>query len=107
MRERWPPTTGRPPAKADDRLTEEEKFTGTGAAPPQHNGDKELETIETMMRTAIEALSPDAEEIGQRLARAQNEDEAPTDRPLGLRLVLVVVILVFLILAADLLLAGV
>jgi hypothetical protein len=70
----------------------------------KHAPHEDLETVETMLRTSIEALSPDVEEIRQELARKKSG--ALRGQPLSFPLVVAAVILVFLIFALDLILTG-
>lgn len=83
---------------------------GLDASPPSnaesHDDLENLAQSEIMLRTAIESLSPDADEIQARLDREKNGDASAASRQLGFRLAVVVAVLVFLILALDLLLAG-
>lgn len=80
------------------------------ASPPSSTAAQdELENLaqsEIMLRTAIEALSPDADEIHRRLDRDKTGEASATGRNLSFRLVVAVVILVFMILALDLILTG-
>ena len=75
--------------------------------PASPDGAGELEEVENMLQTAIQAISPDPDEISERLARAKNADATEANRQIRFGLILTVVALVFLILAFDLLLAGV
>ncbi len=65
-----------------------------------------LAQSERMLRAAMEALSPDMDEIRNHLANEAPKDAAGVGRYLDFRLVVAVVVLVFLILGLDLLLAG-
>ncbi len=84
----------------------------------RHHGQPSRSTVDTgdqlahlaeserMLRTAIEALSPDKDEILESLSGEERRRTADLRPPWDFRLVLVVVVLLFLILALDLLLAG-
>lgn len=73
---------------------------------PQADRDPaDLEAAQTVLRNAIEALSPDAATIHQNLVDGHKQ-ETPASRRLSFGLVVIVAALVFLILALDLLLTG-
>ena len=65
-----------------------------------------LAQSELMLRTAIEALSPDKDEILEGLSGAEGRTAEDGRPPLNFGLILVAVVLLFLILALDLLMAG-
>lgn len=73
---------------------------------PQATRDPaDLEAAQLVLRTAIEALSPDAATIHQKLVKGQTQG-TPAGRRLSFGLVVVAAVMVFLILALDLLLTG-
>ncbi len=65
-----------------------------------------LAQSELMLRTVIEALSPDKDEILEGLSGKEGQTTGDVRPPMNFRLVLAVVVLLFLILAIDLLMAG-
>ena len=103
---RFPPNAASPAPEADKGLAAAPRAAGNPTTLLRRDDTGELEEAETMLRTAIQAMSPDADEINESLARAQHMDTAETKRPVNTGLVLAVVALVVLILALDLLLAG-
>ncbi len=103
---RFPPDAASPAPEADKGLTDTPRITRNSTTPSRRDDTAKLEEAETMLRTAIQAMSPAADEINEGLARAQHLDTAKAKRPLNIGLVLTVVALVVLILGLDLLLAG-
>ena len=65
---------------------------------------EKLQETEVMLRAAIEAMSPDGQEIQAALSRPPDEQPSAPSRILGFRLTLIVVLLVFIILVLDLIL---
>ena len=70
----------------------------------KHDGLEKLQETEVMLRAAIEAMSPDGQEIQAALSRPPDEPPTAPSRILGFRLTLIVVLLVFIILVLDLIL---
>ncbi len=103
---RFPPNAASPAPEADKGLADTPRAARNPTTPSRRDDTGELEEAETMLRTVIQAMSPDADEINEGLARAQHMDKTEAKRPLNTGLVLTVVALVVLILALDLLLAG-
>ncbi len=81
---------------------------GTPSRSTVDTGDQlaHLAESERMLRTAIEALSPDKDEILESLCGEERRSTADVQPPLNFRLILAVVVLLVLILALDLLMAG-
>ncbi len=78
-------------------------------ARPTVDANERLEHLaqsELMLRAAIEALSPDKDEIRKRLSGTDAQNTTEGQRAMNSRLVLAVIVLIFLILAFDLLLTG-
>ncbi len=107
MTKRLPPNAASPSQEANNRLPDAQRTARNRAMPASPDGAGELEEVENMLQTAIQAISPDPDEISERLARAKNADATEANRQIRFGLILTVVALVFLILAFDLLLAGV
>ena len=106
MTDRLPPNADSPAQEAAKSLTGAQCAARNRVIPASRDDSMELEEVETMLQSAIQAMSPDAEEISKHLERAENVDAAEANRRSRSGLVLVVIALVILILSLDLLLAG-
>ncbi|MDJ0721774.1 MAG: hypothetical protein QNJ04_09095 [Desulfobacterales bacterium] len=106
MTDRLPPNTDAPAPEVENRLPDRLQATPAPKTPTRLEDVTGLEEVETMLRTAAQTISPDPDEIRDRMARARNADTEDGGRQVSFGLILTVVALVFLILALDLLLGG-
>lgn len=99
-------STHQRPDSGTESAADHRQSSGLRRSTADENDDlARLTEAETILRAAIETLTPDAEEIKRHLTRQQDSVTSALNRQWSYRLIVAVVILVFLMLLLDLLLA--